>query len=132
MKNTFSCSIFVSPDIQEALIHKLLLQPFVENAIVHGFDKDKENATLNLYMEKNRDTLEIRIEDNGHGMDDELIKNVNSGIYEGGGSKSGIGMKNAATRLSMYYGKEGKLRVEKGEPDGTRIIINIPFKMKSV
>ena len=83
-------------------------------------------------MEKNRDTLEIRIEDNGHGMDDELIKNVNSGIYEGGGSKSGIGMKNAATRLKMYYGKEGKLRVEKGEPEGTRIIINIPFKMKSV
>ena len=132
MKNTFSCSIFVSPDIQEALIHKLLLQPFVENAVVHGFDKEKENATLNLYMEKNRDTLEIRIEDNGHGMDDELIKNVNSGIYEGGGSKSGIGMKNAATRLKMYYGKEGKLRVEKGEPEGTRIIINIPFKMKSV
>ena len=129
MKNRFSCSIFVAPDVQEALIHKLLLQPFVENAIVHGFDKEKDGAVLRLLIEKNEDTIEILIEDNGPGMDDELIDRINSGIYEGSGS--GIGMRNAATRLEMYYRKEGKLRVEKGQPKGTRIIINIPYRTVS-
>ena len=129
MKNRFSCSIFVAPDVQEALIHKLLLQPFVENAIVHGFDKDTEDAKLRFLIEKNDDTVEIRIEDNGPGMDDELIDRINRGIFEESGS--GIGMRNAATRLEMYYKKEGRLRVEKGQPQGTRVIINITYRIKS-
>ncbi len=130
MKNRFLCSIFVAPDVQEALIHKLLLQPFVENAIVHGLDNKGENdAALKFHIEKNKDTIEILIEDNGPGMDDELIDKINRGIYEESGS--GIGMRNAATRLEMYYKKEGRLRVEKGEPRGTRIIINIPYRIKS-
>ncbi len=129
MKNSFSCSIFVAPDVQEALIHKLLLQPFVENAIVHGFDKDKEDAVIKLHIERFEDMTQIRIEDNGHGMDDELIDKINSGVYEDSGS--GIGMRNAATRLEMYYRKEGKLLVEKVSPKGTRIIISIPYRIKS-
>ncbi|MCR5687730.1 MAG: sensor histidine kinase [Lachnospiraceae bacterium] len=129
MKNRFTCSLFVAPPVQEALIHKLLLQPFVENAIVHGFDKDTADAFLRFHIEKNGDTVEILIEDNGSGMDDDLIDKINRGIYEESGS--GIGMRNAATRLEMYYKKEGRLRVEKGQPKGTRIIINIPFKIKS-
>jgi len=131
MKNAFSCSVFVSPDIQEALIHKLLLQPFVENAIVHGFEKDREDARLKLFMEKKDDTIEIRIEDNGPGMDAELMEKINRGVYENVGSGSGIGMRNAATRLEMYYGSEGKLRVENAQPEGTCIIINIPYRIKS-
>ena len=131
MKNRFSCSIFVSPDVSDALIHKLLLQPFVENAIVHGMVKNRPDAKLNFYMEKNGDIIEIRIEDNGPGMDEELMKKINSGIYEDTGNKSGIGMKNAATRLEMYYGKSGRLRVEKADPHGTRIVIEIPYRVKS-
>ncbi|MCR4739130.1 MAG: sensor histidine kinase [Lachnospiraceae bacterium] len=129
MKNRFSCSIFVAPDVKEALIHKLLLQPFIENAIVHGFDKDRTDAKLDLFIEKKDDTVEIRIEDNGPGMDDELMEKINRGVYEGTGS--GIGMRNAATRLEMYYKKDGRLRVEKGQPEGTRIIISIPYRSKS-
>ena len=131
MKNRFACSIFVAPDVQEARIHKLLLQPFVENAIVHGFEKESPDAKLNLYMERNDDMVEIRIEDNGPGMDDELMDKINRGIYEDGGSRSGIGMRNAATRLEMYYAKNGKMRVERPGERGTRIIISIPYSIKS-
>ncbi len=131
MKNRFSCSIFVSPDVSDALIHKLLLQPFVENAIVHGMVKNRPDAKLNFYMEKNGDIIEIRIEDNGPGMDEELMEKINSGIYEDTGNRSGIGMKNAATRLEMYYGKNGRLRVEKADPHGTVIVIEIPYRVKS-
>jgi two-component system sensor histidine kinase YesM len=103
----------------------------VENAIVHGFEKDRDDAKLKLHIEKNADTIEIRIEDNGPGMDEEMITRINNGIFEDTGSKSSIGMKNAATRLEMYYGKEGRLRVERAKPKGTVIIINVPYKIKS-
>lgn len=132
MKNRFSCSIFVSPEITDAQIHKLLLQPFVENAIVHGIDKNSPDAKLSLYMEKSDDMIRIRIEDNGPGMDDEMMENINNGIYEEDTkSRPGIGMKNAATRLGMYYGKSGSLRVERADPRGTRVIIMIPYRKKS-
>lgn len=132
MKNRFSCSIFVSPEITDAQIHKLLLQPFVENAIVHGIDKNSPDAKLSLYMEKSDDMIRIRIEDNGPGMDDEMMENINNGIYEEDTkSRPGIGMKNASTRLGMYYGKSGSLRVERADPHGTRVIIMIPYRKKS-
>ncbi|MCR5106703.1 MAG: sensor histidine kinase [Lachnospiraceae bacterium] len=130
MKNSFACSIFVAPDVQDAMIHKMLLQPFVENAIVHGLNKERDDGELKLSIEKADDMVEIRISDNGPGMDDELIRQINKGIYEDT-HKSGIGMKNAATRLEMYYGKVGKLRVERLEPTGTGVIINIPYKVMS-
>ncbi len=131
MKDRFSCSLFVAPDIQEARIHKFLLQPFVENAIVHGFDKEREDAKLEISIEKKGDRLEIRIADNGPGMDPELMEKINSGNYEDGGSGTGIGLKNAATRLAMYYKKAGELHVEKADPEGTLVIIRIPYRMKS-
>ena len=131
MKDRFSCSLFVAPDIQEARIHKFLLQPFVENAIVHGFDKEREDAKLEISIEKKSDRLEIRIADNGPGMDPELMEKINSGNYEDGGSGTGIGLKNAATRLAMYYKKAGELHVEKADPEGTLVIIRIPYRMKS-
>ena len=131
VKNRFSCSINVAPDTMDAGIHKLLLQPFVENAIVHGFEKDIQDAELVLNIEKKDENIEIRIEDNGSGMDDELMEKINNGIYEDTGSKSSIGLKNAATRLKMYYGKAGSLRIERAKPEGTRVIIRIPFMIKS-
>ena len=131
VKNRFSCSINVAPDTMDAGIHKLLLQPFVENAIVHGFEKDIQDAELVINIEKKDENVEIRIEDNGAGMEDELMEKINNGIYEDTGSKSSIGLKNAATRLKMYYGKVGSLRIERAKPEGTRVIIRIPFMIKS-
>ena len=131
VKNRFSCSINVAPDTMDAGIHKLLLQPFVENAIVHGFEKDIQDAELVINIEKKDENVEIRIEDNGAGMEDELMEKINNGIYEDTGSKSSIGLKNAATRLKMYYGKAGSLRIERAKPEGTRVIIRIPFMIKS-
>jgi two-component system sensor histidine kinase YesM len=78
VKNRFSCSINVAPDTMDAGIHKLLLQPFVENAIVHGFEKDIQDAELVLNIEKKDENVEIRIEDNGSGMDDELMDMIQS------------------------------------------------------
>ena len=132
LKNNFSCSINTDADADTAYVHKLLLQPFVENAIMHGFEKEQENAVLKVIVHKSDDCISIYIEDNGCGMDDRMIDDINNGIYANESKGTGIGMKNAATRLKMYYGNNGRLRVEKASPRGTKVTITIPYKEKQV
>lgn len=131
LKNSFTCTFNVDQELQTAAIHKLLLQPFIENAIIHGFDKNQGDAKLELSIYRDDDII-IVIADNGSGMENKMISDINSGIYAEQGTESGIGMKNAATRLKMYYGNKGKLRVERNNPAGTRVIISIPYIQNTV
>ncbi len=127
VKNQFSCRIDVDPEVTEAKIHKLLLQPFIENAIIHGFDKNREDAVLTVSINRSGDALNILIEDNGVGMDGALMEEVNRGEFEEAGSGAGIGLRNAVTRLLMYYGSAASIHAEAALPSGTRIHISIPY-----
>lgn len=130
LKGRFSCEISADPDAQNAYIHKLLLQPFVENAIRHGFDTEKEDALLSVRIDKEQDELVIVIEDNGTGISPEVLEKINQDSFSENTEGGGIGMQNAMTRLRMYYGMKGKMRVEAVKPHGTRVLIMIPYTEK--
>ena len=132
LKNSFECIIDVDQEVQEAYIHKLLIQPFIENAIKHGLDKNQTDARLELRITRHDEMMLIVISDNGGGMDEQLMCNINKGIYTENGSGASIGMKNAVTRLEMYYGKQGNLKVERNSPSGTRVMITVPYMTKQV
>ena len=55
LKDKFECKLNISPKLMDAPIHKLLMQPFIENAIIHGFDDETENATLWISMTESSD-----------------------------------------------------------------------------
>ena len=131
VKNSFSYNAFVEPDAQAAIVHKLLLQPFIENAIKHGFTPDQEDAKLGVYVGRKDDFLQITIEDNGKGMDPDIIEKINSRDFETLKGNTNIGISNVVTRLEMYYGNEGKMRAEPGRERGSLIIIEIPYKKKT-
>ncbi|WP_026522628.1 cache domain-containing sensor histidine kinase [Butyrivibrio sp. VCB2001] len=131
VKNSFSYNAFVEPDAQTAIVHKLLLQPFIENAIKHGFTPDQEDARLGVYVGCKDDFLQISIEDNGKGMAPDIIEKINSRDFETLKGNTNIGISNVVTRLEMYYGNEGKMRAEPGREKGSLIIIEIPLKKKT-
>jgi two-component system sensor histidine kinase YesM len=131
VKNSFSYNAFVEPDAQNAIVHKLLLQPFVENAIKHGFTPEQENAELKVYVNCNDRSLEIVIEDNGKGMDPDVIEKINRRDFETLKGNTNIGISNVVTRLEMYYGKDGKMRAVPDMGKGSRIVIDIPLKKKT-
>lgn len=131
LKNTFECSVHVEPETLECRIHKLLLQPFVENAILHGFEGQKRTRhpqthrlEVSIYGEKDR--LLIKIWDNGRGMPQELVEQMNRGIFPAKEQKNHIGMENAITRIRMYYGEEASVKIESEEGGYTGIYICIP------
>lgn len=112
LKNTFECEIHVSSEIMEWKIHKLLFQPFVENAILHGFEVKKGVHILKITIAPKAEKLMIKIWDNGRGMPEELVRQMNEGFYPESSEKNCLGMENAITRLKMYYGAESSVWIE--------------------
>ena len=92
--------IYMPEDVKECRIHKLLLQPFVENTIKYAF-ADQEECALNIRMKKSGEQLHILIQDNGQGMDPDMVDKLNQDECEMEGH---LGIANVRKRLKLYYG----------------------------
>lgn len=126
LKNGFSCEIHVEPEALECRIHKLLLQPFVENAVLHGFEGIHRQHFLSVSIKK-EDGIAIEIFDNGKGIPKEMTEQINRGIFPKSEGRNHIGMKNAIGRIKMYYGEKGSVTVESSQGEYTRVSIKIPL-----
>ena len=127
LKNKFICNIDISADANDLKIHKLLLQPFIENSIIHGFEEGQDNCILSVKA-KVDDNLIIEIADNGKGMPKDIINKCNSGDILNEDNKHHIGMGNAITRMQMYYGDFGSVIVDSSLNQGTIVKISIPVE----
>lgn len=126
LKNTFECDIHAAQEVLDWKIHKLLFQPFVENAIYHGFKVEKEVYILRVEIEPEGERLMIRIWDNGTGMREELIDMINREEYPKSEDKNCIGMKNAIERIKMYYGNRAEVCLESRIGEYTSVRLYIP------
>ena len=109
-------------------IYKLLLQPFVENAVIHGFKGMEKGGVLrvDIFLSDTGERLNIIIEDNGKGMPREMAESFNvreQAVRDEGGS---IGLHNAFARMDMYYGRESVWNVNSIEGMGTVITLTLP------
>ncbi len=131
LKNTFQCEINIEPDVMDCKIHKLLLQPFVENAIIHGFEGMKKEHILKVQMWLEGGSVCISIEDNGKGIENSVIEKFSNKSLEKPDSSEHIGIENAISRLYMYYGEQAKVRINSILGEGTEIKILIPQEGKT-
>lgn len=127
LKNTFECKMNVEPELMELPIHKLLLQPFIENAILHGFEGVNHKHILTVELSRTDKFLFVEIEDNGCGMTENTVWEINNGIFGKAESKNHIGMENAITRIRMYYGERANVVIESEIDKGTKVSIWIPL-----
>lgn len=132
LKNSFDCHINVEPEIMGYPIHKLLLQPFIENAILHGFEGTEGPHRLEMDMGRQEKWIQIRIQDNGCGIPEETVREMNEGIFRKTDNKNHIGMENAITRIHMYYGENVDVKIESTIGKGTTVQILIPVEDQAV
>ncbi|MDE6636421.1 MAG: histidine kinase, partial [Lachnospiraceae bacterium] len=125
LKDTFEFSIDVEPEVLRYNIHKLLLQPFVENSIIHGFANKKGIHRLSITIRQS-DMLEISIHDNGGGMKKEQVDMINSGQFRYYDDKYHIGMENAFQRIRLYYGEQANVYVVSETGKSTTVYIRLP------
>ena len=113
----------IAPETEEILVPKLIVQPIVENAVIHGLaDADEGHIFVRAYLE--RKELVIEVSDDGCGISDEVIRRLGNRDKE---QKNGhIGFYNVDTIIRLHYGKDYGLRAERLPAGGTKVTIRIP------
>jgi two-component system sensor histidine kinase YesM len=104
-------------------IPKLLLQPIVENSIIHGFENIDSGGIIEISSRKEDQFMILSIIDNGSGMD------LNSSI-DGKSKKefkfSGIGIKNIDERIKLYFGDKYGIKITSSINQGTTVELWLP------
>lgn len=126
LRNMLQCDVCIAEDTLGLRIHKLLLQPFVENAIIHGFSQEQELCCLRIHIFRVDELLQIEISDNGRGIPAEVLDRLSLDRDAIQKNKRYHGMQNAINRLRLYYGERAWIHVESSPESGTHITIRIP------
>lgn len=119
----------LDPQIEDCLIMKLILQPIVENSIMHGIlDCPDKSGTIKISAKKINDRISISVSDNGSGMDKERLTEIrahedSSNIAN---SKSGFGLLNIIDRLKIYY-TNYLFDITSSLGEGTTVLIEFPI-----
>ena len=129
-QNSFDCVYDVTEDAMGFPVYKMLLQPIIENTILHAFENVKEGGMINIEACVRKDgKLEIHIRDNGCGMDILTLERIRKEIGENGALNSeSIGISNVIHRLRIYYQEEADIMVKSKLGSGTEFILVIPRK----
>lgn len=126
--DSFSYSIDASSDVNDYYVIKLILQPIVENAIVHGLgEKPNKNSNITIKAYTDHKFLRFDITDNGFGMLPEKIEDIYK-TFKNDNIHNGVGIKNVYQRLRIFYGDEADIKIESKLDEGTKISIYIPKK----
>jgi two-component system sensor histidine kinase YesM len=116
------------------LIPKFSLQPIVENCFVHGLEQKMGVWLIAVSVQKVLDEIEITIEDNGIGMDEKRLEEINQHLYyttdDQFGLSDSIGLKNVDSRIKLTFGEGYGLFVTGSKENGTTVKLIIPELLK--
>ena len=106
----------VEPELRGLRIPKLLLQPIVENAVIHGMDGVRKGE-IDLRAYSRGENLVFEIEDNGPGIADPEAALASEG--------GGLGLRNVDRRLKLHFGEQYGLRIESTLREKTKVIVTM-------
>lgn len=115
----------VEPDILEYQIPKLLLQPIVENAFIHGLEPKQGNGLLSIIGLRENNSIHFIISDNGIGLNQEQLLKAQADLSDTA-IKKAHGMVNVHRRLKLAYGEEWGIALSPNPGGGLRVDIRWP------
>lgn len=120
----------IDPTLHNVLLPKLVLQPFVENAIVHGIVQQGGHIFIKAYVE--RGLLKISISDNGKGITEleltKLKRLIENQQHISSEKHNGIALSNVHERLQLLYGKQFGISIDGREKSGFSVTLTIPIQ----
>lgn len=109
----------IDPDVLDALVPNMILQPLVENAIKHGVEQLTSDGRIDIDVERDGATLILRVSDNGPGpAAGTPVRNERVG---------GVGVRNTIARLEQLYGTQQSFTLRAGEQGGTVAEVRLPY-----
>ncbi len=109
----------IDPEVEDEQILKFMIQPIVENAIVHGLEESEEETEgiILIRAEQAGEDLVITVMDNGRGFDTDKISLFN-----------GIGLANTQKRIRLHYGEQYGIKADSIEGVSTSITVRVPLR----
>lgn len=131
MKN-FSLKVTGDYSLLKAEILHMLIQPVVENSVLHGFEGSFADGCVEINLTQKDNRILICITDNGIGMDDLELEQLRNNINAPHSSGESFGMWNIVQRIKMYYGNTYGVQVDSEFGEYTSVTLEIPFKQDSI
>lgn len=123
-KGIYRLELDIDPQLNQTEVPKFMLQPIIENSYRHAFiETNRKTNIIRITCFKKEGKRFFCVEDNGKGIDDKTLSEINEG------KKGSIGLNNTRWRVMYIYGKDAKLVAEHSDEktgEGTRITIILP------
>ncbi|MBB6735935.1 sensor histidine kinase [Cohnella zeiphila] len=123
----------VDASLMDCSVIRFVLQPMIENVVIHGLGKRERQLKLNVGAFREQDDVVIELKDDGPGIEPARLAALQSGLerrsYEVFSGVS-IGLKNVHERIRLAYGPAYGLTVDSEAGAGTRVAIRIPYKKR--
>ncbi|WP_260738565.1 sensor histidine kinase [Tunturiibacter lichenicola] len=109
----------VNPELHDALVPAMILQPIIENAYAHGFSKLDKNGLLVIQVSRKDRYLTLSVFNNGSGLQSNLGTSSNG---------QGVGLANIKSRLQLHYGDEQTFSIREVARDQVEVTITLPLQ----
>lgn len=132
MLDTFDVQFDIADNTRTCRVPRLILQPLVENSILHGPSEKKPFCHISVRTSRKAGLLCLEVEDDGQGLDAKTLARLNKVTgstvenTRSHGGLSGIGIENIRERLRLYYGTKGRLVYESDGSTFTRASLYLP------
>lgn len=118
------------PGLSDCRVPKFILQPLVENAIVHGIEEKPGKALIRISCRAEQDDLVLEVSDNGVGMErdkvERLLRPELYGAGEGSGKHTNVGVISVHKRVRILHGEAYGLAISSRPGEGTTVSVRLP------
>ncbi|WP_368658486.1 sensor histidine kinase [Metabacillus halosaccharovorans] len=119
----------IDPKSEQLLINPLIIQPLVENAVIHGLENKEKDGKVIVEAKVNEHFLTVCVLDNGVGMSEEKLKSIKETLKNVDDNRENrIGLLNVHQRLSLTFGEQSGLQIESHPSTGTEICFVIDIR----
>ncbi len=109
-------------------VPRLILQPIIENAFNHGLTKNNSTQILSVGFQENTNGLDVIIEDNGLGMTDADIMEMENALKYTGNDTETTGIINIHRRIRLVFGQNSGVQISKSDMGGLKVILRIEIQ----
>lgn len=131
LQHRMTYEIDVAMDVEQIACPRFILQPLVENSIIHGASAILRPVHIKLQVRETEDEIRISITDNGTGIQEDKLMAIRSRLAKGGDSRAasenegGVGLFNVSERIKSFFGGSSQLLIDSGPDRGTCLSIII-------
>lgn len=120
--------IHIDEEAENCLILPLILQPIVENSIIHGLETKEGTGHILIRVEREEEKLRIIVEDDGVGISSERLEELHGELKRHNLDRSHIGVCNVHQRIRLKYGEDYGLTIRSLQGKMTRVVISLPAR----